>query len=79
MVHWKKSGIQIVSLIISSGLIGTGLIVPFLAFSNRPNINIEMKPNEADARSTIISITNEGNVAASHMILTLQSPQNILN
>ncbi|MGC1929256.1 MAG: hypothetical protein WA667_09800 [Candidatus Nitrosopolaris sp.] len=78
MIDWKKNGIQIVTVIISSGLIGTGLISLGSVF-NRPHIDIQIKPNEADARSTIISVTNNGNIAASHMILTVQSPQDTLN
>ena len=69
MGDWKKSGVQIISVIISSGLIGTGFISFLANLYYRPNISIEPTQNE------VIRIMNTGNNPATHVVVTVRSPQ----
>src|SRR5215469_7114826 len=67
MVQYTQVGTLIVSVIVASGVLG--LVTPAIII--KPNIDIQAKPNEADTRLTIISITNTGNAAATHLLLTV--------
>jgi hypothetical protein len=93
LADWKKSGVQIVYLIISSGLIGTGLITFLTNSYYKPNINIEVSQNgtgsattdnnsifpgiQIATSTTTYRITNGGNLPATHIVVTIRAAQNI--
>jgi len=56
-------------------LVATGVLtlVPYI---NKPNIDFQV--NQVDGPATIITVTNKGFASATHIILTVQSPQNIV-
>jgi hypothetical protein len=72
LVQWIQIGTLIVSVLIGTGIIS---LVPVIY---KPNIDIQVKPNEASVKYSIAT-NNTGYVAATHMILTVQSPVNITN
>lgn len=61
---------QIVSSIISSGLIVTAFTTFYSDFINKPNIQVNQLPN---ANGTLIELKNEGMAPAKNVILTLES------
>ncbi|MFZ0510876.1 MAG: hypothetical protein WAM14_04650 [Candidatus Nitrosopolaris sp.] len=76
MADWRKIGVQAISSILASGLILTGFNIFYTDFYNKPHINPEWDFTK-DASSATITIKNNGRVAATHMILTFQTPDNM--
>jgi hypothetical protein len=75
LADWKKVGVQAISSIIASGLILGGFNIFYNDLYNKPHISPQWK--FATDGSAIITIKNDGRVAATHMILTLQTPENM--
>ena len=76
MVDLKASGLQIVSSIIGSSLLVFAITTFYSDFFNKPNVSARIIPN---INSSSIELANNGRVPANNLILTVQSPENIVD
>jgi hypothetical protein len=76
LTDWKKVGIQSISYIIASGLILSGFNTFYNDFYNKPHIDTEWKLAKDRASAEII-VRNDGRIPATHLVLTLQTPQDM--
>jgi hypothetical protein len=79
MVDWRTVIIQIVLPLLSSGLIISAFTSFYNDIYNKPNLQIKILHNDVDRNISTIKVTNQGRLPANNLMLTVETPANIID
>lgn len=79
MANWGSTAITIISAILSSSLVLSGLGFIYTQIYNKPDIQIKIIANDVDKRMALIQVVNNGKVPATNLTLKVISPASIIN
>jgi hypothetical protein len=79
MATWTSTGITIISAVLSSSLVLSGLGFIYAQIYSKPDVQIKIIANDIDKRMSLIKVTNNGRMPATNLTLKVISPASIIN